>query len=673
MRTLGAILCAALTMGVALRAAAEAPNAAGAADAAPLFPTREGTFDIPFQIDEPIPGQEPVEVQLHVSEDRGATWREAVKASPSAERFTFRAPHDGEFWFLVRTLNRAGRLLPDRPPAPELRVLVDTQPPTIEFDVVAEGAEQLACSWKIGDPNLRPETLEAAYQGIDAAGTWRPIPTPPSQPQPDGRMFGRVVFVPTSSTPPYFVRLEVSDAAGNRATAQRQIARPGEKAPNPTALPPTTALETSIDRRAMRPLSQSASRDADELPKTSPGLPSGRAWPAVATPLSPALPPREAVGPPPVEGVAPSVGGPPQMPRAFPGRSETLPRGESVPPAGPASANFSPPSPYAPASTPGRGTGEPAEPEPLPMPSAVLPTPESLRSPDRMPTPTPSESSSGPSLNGLGFATPSRSSVGESTGPAVPTPFVGPSSPSTPSASPVPTPPAAVTAAKPDGVQPRMVNSKRFELDYDVEAVGPAGVAKVELWSTVDGGKTWQALGVDPDSVSPYVVNVDNEGTYGFRMVIETTTGLRSAQPQPGDLPEVWVGIDVTKPSSRIKSAVAGTGSQAGELLIDWEAADDRLLPRPVALSFAERIEGPWTPIASGLPNDGHYAWRLDNRVPERLYLKLDVRDEAGNVGTFVTPEQVSLERVKPQGKIRGVRPIGVSAGLRLPAQIPPR
>jgi hypothetical protein len=227
--------------------------------------------------------------------------------------------------------------------------------------------------------------------------------------------------------------------------------------------------------------------------------------------------------------------------------------------------------------------------------------------------------------------------------------------------------------ALPGGVRPRLVNSRKFELDYDVESVGPSGVAKVELWATSDGGKTWKSYGADPDSTSPYVVQVEGEGTFGFRMVIEATTGLRSPQPQPGDLPEIWIGVDVTRPTARITAAVPGTGEHAGELIIEWTADDPALAARPISLSFADRLEGPWTTLASGVPNQGSYAWRLDNRAPERLYLKLDVRDEAGNVGTFVTPEAVSLTRVKPQGKIRGVRPIGESARLRLPAEITPR
>ena len=37
----------------------------------------------------------------------------------------------------------------------------------------------------------------------------------------------------------------------------------------------------------------------------------------------------------------------------------------------------------------------------------------------------------------------------------------------------------------------------------------------------------------------------------------------------------------------------------------------------------------------------------------------VEVRDEAGNVTTVTTPEAVSIDHVRPQGKILNVRPVG--------------
>ena len=92
----------------------------------------------------------------------------------------------------------------------------------------------------------------------------------------------------------------------------------------------------------------------------------------------------------------------------------------------------------------------------------------------------------------------------------------------------------------------------------------------------------------------------------------------------------------------------ADIGRDNGELIIRWLAQDDRLDPRPISLYFSDRPSGPWSAIAAGLENLGQYAWRLDNRVPDRIFLKIEVRDEAGNIGQHVTAEPVALDLQRP-------------------------
>ena len=58
--------------------------------------TRQVLFSIPFSVQDPEqPGQEPVEVQLSVSTDRGTTWQLYRKVQPYEERFLFRAGGGG--------------------------------------------------------------------------------------------------------------------------------------------------------------------------------------------------------------------------------------------------------------------------------------------------------------------------------------------------------------------------------------------------------------------------------------------------------------------------------------------------------------------------------------------------------------------------------------------------
>jgi hypothetical protein len=211
----------------------------------------------------------------------------------------------------------------------------------------------------------------------------------------------------------------------------------------------------------------------------------------------------------------------------------------------------------------------------------------------------------------------------------------------------------------PPGEKLRMVNSQTFELDYEVDSVGRSGIAKTELWMTRDGGRSWTSMGVDGDNRSPFVANVDREGVYGYRMTVQSGSGLGGRPPQSGDPPEVWLGVDLTRPQAKLLSAETGTGDRAGEIIIRYQADDAMLAERPVTLLQSTQPSGPWSTIASGLDNTGQYSWRFDSGVPDRVYLRLEVRDEAGNVGAFDAADPVSLERVLPRARLRGARPIG--------------
>jgi hypothetical protein len=216
----------------------------------------------------------------------------------------------------------------------------------------------------------------------------------------------------------------------------------------------------------------------------------------------------------------------------------------------------------------------------------------------------------------------------------------------------------------PPGEHLRMVNSTAFELDYEVDSVGRTGISKVELWMTRDGGRTWTSAGVDTDNRSPFRATVESEGVYGYRLTVQSGNGLGGRPPQPGDLPEVWIGVDLTRPMARLVSAEAAAGDRAGEILIRYEAGDALLAKGPITLLQSGQPGGPWTTIAAGLSNTGQYGWSFDETAPERVYLRLEVRDEAGNVSAFEASEPILLQRVLPQGRLRDVRPVGESARL---------
>jgi hypothetical protein len=210
----------------------------------------------------------------------------------------------------------------------------------------------------------------------------------------------------------------------------------------------------------------------------------------------------------------------------------------------------------------------------------------------------------------------------------------------------------------PPGERPQMTNATRFRLDYDVDAVGPSGVAEVQLWATADGGQTWRLWGVDEDRESPFDVVVEDQGIFGFRVVLVSHHGLSGRKPRSGDPADIWVGVDTTPPEGRLTSATYGEGAHAGKLFIQWQASDNYLGSRPITLLFSESGDGPWTVIASALPNTGEFAWPADPQLPATLYLRLEVRDEAGNLTADQLSEPIRVEGLAPKARIRGVQPM---------------
>jgi hypothetical protein len=208
----------------------------------------------------------------------------------------------------------------------------------------------------------------------------------------------------------------------------------------------------------------------------------------------------------------------------------------------------------------------------------------------------------------------------------------------------------------PPDEKPRMVNARVFELDYELEAVGPSGVGRVELFGTRDGGRTWRSYGIDADNRSPMSVQVEEETMYGFRIVVTSGAGLGDAPPKSGDKPSIWIGVDLTRPAAKITAAEFG-GNDENKLVVSWEASDKMLAEKPIALSYAAQPGGPFTPFAANLENSGRYAWSIDGTVPPLVYLRLEVVDEAGNRTICDHPQPIPLDRSRPTGRIRDVRP----------------
>ena len=202
----------------------------------------------------------------------------------------------------------------------------------------------------------------------------------------------------------------------------------------------------------------------------------------------------------------------------------------------------------------------------------------------------------------------------------------------------------------------RMVNSKRIVLNYELKDVGPSGVSLVELWMTRDG-RSWKKDETTGRSGPPYVVEVQGEGMYGFTLVARNGVGLGKEPPKSGDLPQVWVEVDLTRPTVNLLDVKNGNGAKAREVTIQWEAFDRNLARRPVSLSYAASAEGPWSPIASNIENSGHYVWQMPSNGPLTFYIRVEAADMVGNVGVAQASKPLSIDTTQPTVSILGVEP----------------
>jgi len=566
----------------------------------PAFATGKREIQIPFSVTQGTTLEmQAIRVDVLISLDHGRNWFKYTEVPPEAGKFSFSAKKDMEVWFLTQTITAKETRPKDEIKWPQLRLIIDTQKPDLKMTALVDPSGQPELSWAVTDATLNPASFKVEYQdATDRDENWHAVELSAKEKavSPTG-IVGRKLLKLPAGTQAINVRAEIADVAGNRSVFSQHLTLPSQQ-----------------DLAAM---------ERHERPRLLADA-SARHWPEGNE-----RPGRE------VEGLATAPakdGGPDESAK----EEEPEPKLVKNPFAGKGRL----------AALPGSAEREESRSEAdLPPPNAETLPPAEEQLPPEKPRHD-AEQPSGSSIHS--------DEIG---------PIGGPKRESLPPARPTrPEPetrPLPSGDSIPAGDRTRLSSAKRFNLDYDVEVVGPEGIAEVELWGTTDGGKTWQKWGADPDHVSPMNVEVSREAAYGFRVVVVGKNGLVGSRPDSGDEADIWIEIDATRPLARITSAAYGTGEHVGELDIRWEADDPHLGPRPITLSFSDRADGRFTTIAAGLPNTGQYFWKFDPRSPRQIYLKLEVRDEAGNIAADQVADPINVEGLTPKGRIRSLTPAG--------------
>ena len=205
---------------------------------------------------------------------------------------------------------------------------------------------------------------------------------------------------------------------------------------------------------------------------------------------------------------------------------------------------------------------------------------------------------------------------------------------------------------------PSVVGSGRFELNFEVEDVGPSGVRQVALYITEDGGHTWFHYGNDADGRSPFSVSVPRDGEYGFAFRVTSGVGVVSPPPQPGESPEIALSVDTTPPSVRASQPTLQTAHGTSEVVVRWEMDDANAVARPISLDVSTSASGPWTEIAASLPDSGRFVWAADGTTFPSAFFRVRAVDAAGHIAVATTNVPLILDASRPRARFTAVRPL---------------
>lgn len=206
-----------------------------------------------------------------------------------------------------------------------------------------------------------------------------------------------------------------------------------------------------------------------------------------------------------------------------------------------------------------------------------------------------------------------------------------------------------------------LVNSNTFRIAYELEDVGPSGVSKIELFITENGGTSWFHYGSDDDRTSPIVATVPRDGDYGFSFRIRNGVGLIATPPQPGDKPEILVTVDQVQPQATLLPIQQGQAPHHRDVVIRWTATDRELDANPIALYYATQATGPWELIRGWTANSGELAWSVPSEVENNFYIRLDVRDAAGNITRVDGETAYTVDLSRPKARITDVESLKIN------------
>lgn len=541
------------------------------------------------------------QVLLLVARNQENTWYQEAEVTPDRDAFVYTAKDDGVYWFKMVIVDLQGKKDPPdvTRETPDLKVLVDTVKPVVQFTNVKRNGEEVVVEWKVDEKHPDEAANRVFFRPNGAAdGYWQEVSLPP------GSKNG--VRFPAGTTGPVTLKVTAKDLAGNLGEAVGELPAAGTNNQTSTSLSPASGTTNA-----------GAATPAPPVPAGGPIPP-----PDFGGPMAPAAPPPTT---PPAVASPPANTGPvaPAAPPNPVPTTPTMPAPTPPAPTGPVNAGVVPsPGPAAASTVP---TGPPSMPgvtQPIatfdPRNAAGAPVTAMTAAP---PAGHPSivEQPRAQVINllrfDLNYHVEQRGPSGISRVDLWVTRDDGRS---------------WVWWSQHDGRE----SALRVNLEHRSNTM-PEGLYGFRL-VPVSGAGLSEATPVAGDAPD-------------MRVMVDITPPAVKIFPPTAD-PAV--------PDAVVLQWEA-TDKNFGDDPITLEWAEHPAGPWRPVLSGGPEL----TPVAGGtvtarrMMNTGKYAWRVPPGLPPKVFLKVTATDAAGNSTPQVTREPILIDLTKPRAKISGIGP----------------
>lgn len=229
------------------------------------------------------------QVKLFVARGEN-TWYQEAAVTPDRDSFTYIAKEDGLYWFTMQEEDLQGKCVPadlTRTP-PDLKVLVDTVQPRVQFTNARKVGDDVVVEWFVDDKNPDENRTQVHFRAAGTDGYWQEVTLPASS--KSGVRF------PASGMNAVSIRVTAYDLAGNKTEAVRDIGgntnantstslSPGGQGP---ITPPAGMGFSGAGMGALPPPDLGAPLSPAPSGPIVPGGPVPPAAPAATTPATPA-------------------------------------------------------------------------------------------------------------------------------------------------------------------------------------------------------------------------------------------------------------------------------------------------------------------------------------------------------------------------------------------------